>query len=88
MGLSTDSIERSIERGEVASYGEVARALGISRPRMSQVMDLLLLSPAVQERVLFSNVSLRDLKWAVGEPEWGRQGANSKTGNGCRSQLP
>ena len=66
-------IERAIERGEVGSYGEVARGLGISRPRLTQIMDLLLLSPAVQERMLFSNVSLRDLKRAVGEAEWGRQ---------------
>ena len=54
----------------MASYGEVARRLGVSRPRLTQIMDLLQLS--VQERVLFGgpNVSLRDLKRAVAEPEW------------------
>jgi len=46
------AIERAIEAGEFRSYGEVARALGISQARVSQVMGLLLLPPAVQERVL------------------------------------
>jgi len=56
-------IERAIEAGEVTSYGEVARALGISQPRVSQVMGLLLLPPEIQEGVLLGGegVGIREL---------------------------
>jgi len=45
-------IDRLIEAGEVASYGEVARHLGVSQPRVSQVMRVLLLPPKHQEATL------------------------------------
>jgi len=41
-------IERAVEGGRVASYGEVARALGLTESRITQVTALLGLSPAVQ----------------------------------------
>jgi alkylated DNA nucleotide flippase Atl1 len=68
-------IERAIESGEVASYGAVARALGLTQPRVTQVMGLLLLSPAIQERVLMGEAGFgsRDLARAAREAEWGRQ---------------
>jgi predicted XRE-type DNA-binding protein len=53
------AIERAIEAGEFASYGDVARALGVTQPRVSQVMNLLLLSPAVQEQMLVGCGSAR-----------------------------
>ncbi len=45
-------IERKVESGELNDYAEAARTLGISRARMTQVMNLLVLSPTVQEQVL------------------------------------
>ena len=51
------AIERAIEAGEFRSYGEVARALGVTQPRVSQVVGLLLLPSEVQERVLLGDRS-------------------------------
>jgi len=66
------AIERAIQAGEFRSYGEVARALGLTQPRVSQVMGLLLLPPAVQERVLRGDagVGIRELVSTAREPEW------------------
>jgi alkylated DNA nucleotide flippase Atl1 len=68
-------IERAVESGEVASYGAVARALGLTQPRVTQVMGLLMLSPAVQERVLLggAGMGIREAARAAREAEWGRQ---------------
>jgi hypothetical protein len=46
-------IEEAIRRGRVTHPAAVARELGFTRARVSQLLDLLLLSPAIQERVLF-----------------------------------
>jgi len=45
-------VERAVEDGRASSYGEVARALGLTESRITQVTALLGLSPGVQERVL------------------------------------
>jgi hypothetical protein len=45
-------IDDLIDRGVIESYGEVARALGISDTRMVQIQDLTLLSPRIQEALL------------------------------------
>lgn len=45
-------IERAVESGQIAYYGDVARLLGLSESRITQITSLLGLSPAVQERVL------------------------------------
>ena len=45
-------IDRAVESGQVASYGEVARVLGLTESRITQVTALLGLSPAMPERVL------------------------------------
>jgi hypothetical protein len=45
-------IERLIEAGTLKDYAAAAKALGVSRARLTQVMDLLGLEPAVQERIL------------------------------------
>lgn len=68
-------IERLIEAGEYASYGEVAKALGLSRPRVSQIVGLLFLAPGVQEKALLGEGALmaRDLLRGAKE-DWPRQG--------------
>ena len=70
-------IERLIEAGEVASYSEIARDLGLTQPRVTQVMGLLLLAPAIQERVLLDELGVRsrDLQRAALEAEWAEQKA-------------
>ena len=36
-------VERLVEQGTVASYADAARQLGVSRARMSQILNLLTL---------------------------------------------
>ena len=76
-------IDRLIEVGEVASYGEVARVLGLTQPRLSQIMGMLLLSPAIQERVLLGGpgVGARDLQRAAREAEWESQVRTARASN-------
>ena len=45
--------ERSLHQGAVANYAELAALGHVSRARMSQIMNLLLLAPDIQEAVLF-----------------------------------
>ena len=68
-------VERLLEAGQIESYAEAARALGLTRARLSQVMSLLLLAPEVQERLLAGEVhgTERSLRCAVREADWGSQ---------------
>jgi alkylated DNA nucleotide flippase Atl1 len=65
-------IERAVEEGRASCYGEVARALGLSESRITQVTALLGLSPEVQERVLASEgeLGIREAIRAAREVEW------------------
>ncbi|MEZ4495170.1 MAG: hypothetical protein R3C29_17880 [Dehalococcoidia bacterium] len=45
-------VERKVEDGTLASYADAAARLGITRARMTQVMDLLLLTAARREVLL------------------------------------
>jgi len=45
-------VDRWLETGVVANYSDAARRLGITRARMSQIMDLLLLPVGEIEAVL------------------------------------
>ena len=42
-----------IRNGDVADQSELARLLHVSQPRMTQIMNLLLLAPDMQEALLF-----------------------------------
>ncbi len=68
-------VERLVEAGDIASYADAARALGLTRARMTQVMNLLTLAPELQERVLTGElrVTERALRAAVAEPNWQKQ---------------
>ncbi len=46
--------QRAIDAGSVADLATIARALGLARARVTQVMDLLLLAPDIQEWLLAS----------------------------------
>jgi hypothetical protein len=62
---------------------ELAAERGISRARMTQIMDLLLLAPDVQEDLLFlprtvrgrDPVTLRAMRYVYGTPVWAEQRA-------------
>ncbi len=50
------ALQRRVDAGEFADHASMARALGFTRARISQMMDLLLLAPVVQEEILFLEV--------------------------------
>jgi len=47
-------IQAAIDRGVVRDRADVANRLGLSRARVTQLMDLTLLAPDVQEQILFA----------------------------------
>ncbi len=65
-------VERLVEEGTVASYAEAARQLGVTRARMTQILNLLNLSPRMQESLLLGKVyvSERELRQMVANPDW------------------
>ena len=46
-------LQRLIDEGKVKDRAELARQLGVSRARITQVLDLTLLAPDIQEEILF-----------------------------------
>ena len=46
-----------VDRQFVQSRAELARRLGFTRARISQLLDLTLLAPAIQEEILFAESS-------------------------------
>src|SRR4051812_43939472 len=61
-----------LDRGEVKSMAELARLGRVSRARITQIMDLLMLAPEIQEAVLLGHVEvgMRELLAVSGPPEW------------------
>ena len=51
---------RLIEQGLVADYSAAARMLGVSQPRLTHVMSLVLLAPQIQEAILFGTLTPTD----------------------------
>jgi hypothetical protein len=47
------SIEAAISAGRIRDQGDAALRLGLSRPRITQLLALLGLAPDLQEHVLF-----------------------------------
>jgi hypothetical protein len=47
------TIQRAIDRGEFRDQAEAARRLGVTRARMTQILDITNLAPDVQEEILF-----------------------------------
>jgi hypothetical protein len=67
-----------LERGEVASMAEIARLGHVTRARVTQIMDLMMLAPDIQEEVLHlpevaagaGVVTMRNLQAVARAPEW------------------
>lgn len=68
-------IDRLIDDGVIADYAEAAKKLVISRARVTQVMDLVLLAPGIQEGVLLGGLDVheRQLRMALHSMDWDRQ---------------
>ena len=47
-------LQQAIDRGAVRDRAEVARRLGLTRARVTQLLDLTLLAPDIQEQILFA----------------------------------
>ena len=68
-------LERKIASGEMKNHAHVARKLALSEGRVTQVMNLLLLSPAIQERLLSGELRCgeRHLRRAASVAAWSEQ---------------
>ena len=64
-----------LDSGEVASMAELARLGRVSRARITQIMDLMMLAPDIQEEVLFGDepTQLRHLIVLCRHPIWNEQ---------------
>jgi hypothetical protein len=72
-----------VESGDVRDYADVARLAGVSRARVTQIMNLLHLAPDIQEALLDLPRTLdgpdalheKDVRPIAAVPEWARQRA-------------
>jgi hypothetical protein len=46
-------LQQAIDRGELRDQADAARRLGFNRARITQLFDLTLLAPGIQEQILF-----------------------------------
>jgi hypothetical protein len=74
------AFRRRLERREFRHQADLAQALGFTRARVSQLMDLLLPAPDIQEEILFLEVrsggggpTERDLRRVVAAADWEEQ---------------
>jgi hypothetical protein len=49
-------MQAMIDRGEIRDRTELAARFGFTRARITQLLDLLLLAPDIQEEILFAEV--------------------------------
>ena len=71
----------ALHEGRIADYAALARLGHVSRARISQIMNLLLLAPDIQEALLFladtqrgrDRIHLRALQDLAKVPDWQRQ---------------
>jgi hypothetical protein len=81
------ALQKRVEDGEFVDYSDMSRALGFTRARITQIMDLLLLASDIQEEILFLEVPpgaqpvseravrdsvLRSLDWQEQRRRWGQ----------------
>ncbi len=72
--------QRQIDTGQFETRSHLAHHLGVTKARVSQILDLTLLAPAFQEELLFLEaidgkepVSERSLREVVGMMDWAAQ---------------
>jgi hypothetical protein len=74
-------LEELIQTGKVKNYATLGRLGHVSRSRVSQIMNLLLLAPDIQEQILFLQavnrgrdpIHLSRLQPVAGIPNWSKQ---------------
>ncbi|MBP8632133.1 MAG: hypothetical protein KBI06_00580 [Synergistaceae bacterium] len=70
-----------IDRGEVRDFADLARLGYVTRARITQIMDLTLLAPDIQEDILFlpqttagrDPIKEKDVRAIAAIPHWHRQ---------------
>jgi hypothetical protein len=80
MGLAIH-FENLLREGALKDYAEIARLGHVSRARVTQIMNLLLLAPDIQEEILFlpaigrgrERLHLRDLQCLAALSDWQAQ---------------
>jgi hypothetical protein len=74
-------IERRVRSGELDDFAAAARAYGLTRARVTQIVNLTLLAPTLQEEILAmgpvvegrDTITERGLRAVVAEPTWSNQ---------------
>ena len=72
-------LDAMVRSGEISGYSELARLGHISPARLTQIMVLLHLAPAIQEYILFVSpadaqfITELELRTIAREPQWDRQ---------------
>ncbi len=77
------NIDGMIRSGEIRDWADAARLVGVTRARMTQIANLLLLSPEIQEAILSlplvvqgrDNITERELRAITTLVDWRRQEA-------------
>jgi len=73
--------EKLVQKGHVASYADLARLGYVTRARMTQITNLLLLAPDIQEDILFlprtttsrDPICERHVRAITAVPDWRKQ---------------
>jgi len=73
--------DRLVRDGQVADYADLARLGHVTRPRMTQIMNLLNLAPDIQEAILALSrtvagqdpISERQVRSVAAQPDWRKQ---------------
>jgi ParB-like chromosome segregation protein Spo0J len=70
-------LRQALDDGATENRAEIARALGVQRPRVTQILDLLHLAPDLQEIVIATQavgsrepMTERGLRSVVGAADW------------------
>ena len=74
-------LEQLVRQGHAANFSAVARLGHVSRARISQLINLTVLAPDIQEEILFlppvakgrDPVTEQDLRPIAAEPDWQKQ---------------
>jgi hypothetical protein len=74
-------MENLIRAGGITDYQELAQLGHVSRARITQIMNLLLLAPDIQEKILFlaspgrgqESIRLAQLQPIARVPDWNQQ---------------
>lgn len=74
-------LQKLIDNGAVRDYAEIARITGLTRARVTQIMNLTLLAPEIQEQILFlprienghDPIAERNIRKITCEVTWSKQ---------------